>query len=435
MRDLSRRDVLRLAGAGAALASLKGCGDNLASRPAGDSHAVALFEPRPDGFLVSAWSALARSFAIEVRDGSGELVATETIDVGDNRQAVLTVTGLAPRASYLVTALSDDGTLCGPHRVRTAPADDDTSPVRLAIGADLDPIPLFASDLLDHLIAADPDALLTIGDFPYTDDGPEVAMTVEPYRERHALLRTYPPMRAVMEAMPLVSIYDDHEFRNNWDAMFVASEPGRYAAAMQVWDEFFPLRDTVGEVRYRNFRWGANVEVFVLDCRRFRSADAAPDDANKTMIGATQKAWLYRVLAASTATFKIILTSIPLDFGIGNDHWAAFSTEREEILGRIYEMKLAGVLFISGDQHYFAAYRHSYGLREFQIGPLGRGIGQAGPDGPNVLYRNLRYNFGLIDVDGDSLTMSGVGDDGTVFYKETLEAGQLAPSMVDATRG
>ncbi|HEY3806195.1 MAG TPA: alkaline phosphatase D family protein [Kofleriaceae bacterium] len=432
MRDLSRRDVLRLAGAGAALASLKGCGDNLASRPAGDAHAVTVLEPRPDGFLISAWSSFARSFSIEVRDGTGALIATDAIDVGDNRQALSTVTGLAPRATYLVTALSDDGTLCGPHRVRTAPAPDDTDPVRLAVGADLDPIPLFASDLLDHLIAADPDVLLTIGDFPYTDDGPAVALTVDAYRERHALLRTYPPMRAVMEAMPLASIYDDHEFRNNWDASFVASEPARYAAAMQVWDEFFPLRDTLGEVRYRNFPWGANVEVFVLDCRRFRSADDAPDDAQKTMLGQIQKDWLYVVLAASTATFKIILTSIPLDFGIGNDHWAAFSTEREEILGRIADMKLTGVLFVSGDQHYFAAYRHSYGLREFQIGPLGRGIGQAGPDGPNVLYRNLRYNFGLIDVVGDALTISGVGDDGTVFYKETLLAGDLAPNILGA---
>ena len=313
--------------------------------------------------------------------------------------------------------------------MRTAPAPDDTAPVRLAIGADLDPIPYYATDLLDHLVAADPDLFLTIGDFPYTDDGP-IAQTVDEYRARHALMRTYAPMRRVMEAMPLASIYDDHEFRNNWDASFVAAEPDRYAAAMQVWDEFFPLPNTVGEVRYRNFRWGANVEVFVLDCRRFRSADAAADDADKTMIGATQKAWLFQALAASTATFKVILTSIPLDFGLGNDHWAAFSTEREEILGWIAAKNLPGVLFVSGDQHYFAAYQHSYGLREFQIGPLGRGIGIAGPDGPGVLYRDLRYNFGLVDVDGDSLTMSAVGDDGSVFYKETLTSSALAPTRV-----
>ncbi len=428
MRDLSRRDVLKLAGAGAALASVNlSCGDNDATRPPGDTHGVVLFEPAPDGFLLSAWAATARTFAVTLADATGTTIATETIDVGDNRQAVLAITGLQPRTSYQITAIADDGALCGPHVARTAPDDDDTAPVRLAVGADLDPIPLFESGLLGQLVAANPDVLLTIGDFPYTDDGPDVALTVDPYRDRNALLRTYEPMRAVMQAMPLISIYDDHEFRNNWDASFVASEPDRYAAAMQVWDEFFPLRDVVGEVRYRNVRWGANLEIFVLDCRRFRSADAAPDDANKTMVGATQKAWLYQVLAASTATFKLILTSVPLDYGIGNDHWAAFSTEREEILGFIASQQIAGVLFVSGDQHYFAAYTHSHGLREFQIGPLGRGLGTIGPDGPGVLYRNVQYNFGLIDIDGDELTMSGVGADGTVFYKETMSAASLAP--------
>jgi phosphodiesterase/alkaline phosphatase D-like protein len=427
VRDLSRRDVLKLAGATAALASTGiSCGDNDATKSPGDSHGVALFEPAPDGFLLSAWAATAKSFAITLADATGAVLATQSIDVGDNRQAVLAITGLEPRTGYQVTAIADDGALCGPHVARTAPAIDDTQPVRVAIGADLDPIPYYASDLLQQLIAANPDVLLSIGDFPYTDDGP-IAQTVDEYRQRNALLRTYEPMRAVMQAMPLVSIYDDHEFRNNWDAMFVAEEPDRYAAAMQVWDEFFPLREVVGEVRYRNLRWGANLEIFVLDCRRFRSADAAPDDANKTMIGATQKAWLYQVLAASTATFKLILSSVPLDYGIGNDHWAAFSTEREEILGFIAAQQLPGVLFVSGDQHYFAAYTHSHGLREFQIGPLGRGLGTVGPDGPGVLYRNVQYNFGLIDIDGDRLTMSGVGADGTVFYKETMSADALAP--------
>jgi PhoD-like phosphatase len=404
---------------------LLGCGDNSPTKPPGDSNGSVILEPRADGFLIAAWAAVAHSLSIEIRDGD-TLVATETIDVGDNRQALLAVTGLAPCTGYSVTIIGDDGTLLGPHLARTSPAPDDLAPVRIAVGADLDPVSDYASDLFDHLIAADPGVLLTIGDVPYTDDGP-VALTVDEYRARHLLLRTYAPVRAVMQAMPIAAIYDDHEFRNNWDAALVADAPDRYAAAMQVWDEFFPLRDTVGDVRYRNFRWGANAEIFMLDCRRFRSADAAPDDANKTMLGATQKAWFKAAIAASTATFKLVMTSIPLDYGIGNDHWAAFSTEREELLAYIHQLALPGVLFLSGDQHYFAAYTHSYGLREFQIGPLARGLGTVGPTGPGVLFRDVRYNFGLIDIDGDQLTISGVGPGGTVFYKQTMSAADLAP--------
>jgi alkaline phosphatase D len=196
-----------------------------------------------------------------------------------------------------------------------------------------------------------------------------------------------------------------------------------------VWDEFFPLHGTAPatDVRYRNFRWGANVECFVLDCRRFRSVNDGPDDASKTMLGATQKAWFLAALAQSTAPFKLVFTSVPLDYGVGDDHWAGYTTEREEILAAIKLMATPGVLFLSGDQHYFAAYSHSFGLREFQVGPLRRGLGTPGPTGPGVLYRDLRFNFGVLDITADSLTISGVGPGGDVFYKETFSSAQLAP--------
>src|SRR5438270_9192176 len=113
---------------------------------------------------------------------------------------------------------------------------------------------------------------------------------------------------------------------------------------MQVWDEFFPLRGAQGDVRYRTFRWGAHVEGFVLDCRRFRSANAAPDDADKTMLGATQLAWLLAALQAATAPFKLVFTSIPLDFGNGDDHWSSFTHERQILFDWIANRAITGVL-------------------------------------------------------------------------------------------
>src|SRR3569623_1907695 len=290
------------------------------------------------------------------------------------QQARVAAAGLNPATEYAGTLLTDDGTLMQ-HTVRTAPADHDASAVRIAVSADLDPQPANASDIFEQIIAADPDVFFSIGDVPYTDDGPDVAVTVDAYRQRHGLFRTAPYLRPWLEKMGLVAIYDDHEFRNDWDASRVADEPARFAAAMQVWDEFFPLRSITpaNDVRYRNFRRGANVECFVLDCRRFRGANDAPDD------------------------------------GIGVDHWAGYSTEREERLAWIKTNGTPGVLFLSGDQHYFAAYSHSYGLREFQVGPLRRGLGTPGPIGPGVLYRDVRFNFALLDITAESLTISGVG--------------------------
>ena len=419
---LTRREVLRLAGAGAAGLAL-GCGDNESSRPAGTHHASAVFEPASSAFSIALWSSLSSSVAVEVRDSRNTVLATiAEMDVAN--RAVVEVTDLEPSTTYQVLLLADGGWRLGPHTVRTAPADDDRRAVRLAVGADLDPSHDFDSDLLTQLAAAAPELYVSIGDFPYTDNGPP-AMTVAEYRARHVELRTTPKVRACFDTMGIRAIYDDHEFHNDWDAMWAAAEPGRFAAAMQVWDEFFPVRGATGDIRYRKWRWGANVECFLLDTRRFRSADAAADDANKTMLGETQHRWLVDGVRASTATFKLIFTSVPLDFAIGDDAWNVFTNARDRLFGEL--VGVPGIVFFSGDQHFFAAQRLAHRIREFQIWPRARGLGTPGRTAPGVVFRSVQYNFGLLDADDQHLTVCGIGAGGSCFYKETLSAADLTP--------
>lgn len=425
---LTRRDLLRLAGLGAASVAtgpiaMAGCGDNVPFRSPGGEHAAMILEPDASSFVISVWSRTAKAVAVEVRTGDS-IVFSTVAEVSGSEQAAIEVSDLEPGQRYQILITSDDGVRMGPHHVQTAPRAEDTRPVRIAVSADVDPHPDFTSDLLDHLANASPELFVSLGDFPYADNGPGPAMTVTEFRERHVEARTDPRIRRWLETVGVRAIYDDHEFRNDWDASFRASEASRYAAAMQVWDEMFPLRGgATGEVRYRSWRWGAHLECFLLDCRRFRSANAMPDTADKTMLGVTQRAWLINRLLQSTATFKLVFTSVPLDFGDGNDHWAAFSVERDTILGTL--LGIPGVLFISADQHVFAAHRHAHGVREMQVGPLSRGLGSPLRTAPGVLFRAVRMNFGLIDIDGSSLTFTAVGTDGEVFYKETLTAADL----------
>ncbi|MFT3697521.1 MAG: alkaline phosphatase D family protein [Kofleriaceae bacterium] len=417
--DPNRRDVLRLAGAVAVVAA---CGDNSPTKAPDASSGTAIFETSESGFLVSAWSLYAKSASIEVND---QVIEATFV----NAQAVAQITGLAPSTAYTVNVLLDDGTLTT-HAVHTAPSVDDPRPITIAVSADLDPQSSeFESDIFEQIIKMQPEVFVAIGDVPYCDNGPAVPVTLPAYRDVHGLLRTSKHTRPWFQAMGVHAIYDDHEFRNDWDAMRVSDEPDRYAAAMAAWDEFFPIAPTPSGdgVRYRSFRWGANCECFVLDCRRWRSPNAQIDDADKTMLGAAQKAWFTAAIAASTATFKLIFTSVPLDYGVGVDHWAGFTHEREEILGAIAAAGITGVLFLSGDQHYFAAYSHSHGIREFQVGPLMRGIGPYGPSPAGVMFRDGRFNFGLIDITPDSLRMRGIGPGGDVFYDETLTIAELTP--------
>jgi hypothetical protein len=420
---VNRREFLQLLSAGSLAVA---CGDNLHLGSTTD--AVAILEPSTSSFVVAVWSASARSATVDVSAG-GDTVGSFSVDLTETGSGMAVVDSLAPDALYDVTVTTDSGVRLGPHQVRTAPSDDATRPIRIAVSADWDPSPEFASDLVDQLIAAGPELYVSIGDNPYTDNGPP-AMDVPTYRQRHADLRTDPKARALHEACGWRAIYDDHEFRNDWDAHFVALEGSRYAAAMQVWDEFFPLPGAT--VKYRNWRWGQNLECILLDCRRYRSADAAPDDASKTMLGATQLQWLLDTLSKSIATFKLVFTSIPLDYGNGDDHWSSFTTERQTIFDHLYNHKISGVLFVSGDQHWFASHAHQYGIREFQIGPVARGLGMPMVQAPGVLYRNVRFNVGLIDIAGDQLTFTGLGAGGDRFHSETLTAEQLTPSAPTA---
>ncbi|HEY5924697.1 MAG TPA: alkaline phosphatase D family protein [Kofleriaceae bacterium] len=421
-RGLTRRDVLRIAGIGA-VTSVVGCGDNEGGRDPGNSHAAFVVEPNEDSFIVVLWSSVARAAALEVQSGDA-IVYSTVVELAGAR--AVPITGLEAGQSYQVTIVCDSGAQLGPHLVRTAPRADDRRAVRIAVSADVDPHPDFDSQILTHLAAASPELFVSLGDFPYADNGPDLAMTVDAYRARYAETLTTPKLRAWLQAMGVRAIYDDHEFRNDWDAMFRIVEPTRYAAAMQVWDEFFPIPGAAAEVRYRSWRWGANLECFLLDCRRFRSANAAADDATKTMLGDVQRAWLIDGVKRSTATFKVVFTSVPLDYGDGADHWAGFTVERTQIFDAL--AGVPGVLFVSADQHWFAAHRHARGIREFQVGPLCRGIRVPSVLSPNVLFRAERYNFGVIDADEAKLTFSGIGPDGNAFYKEELTALDLTPA-------
>jgi alkaline phosphatase D len=415
----SRRELLQLLGASSALLAVGCTATGTGSEDA--PLVTAVLDPDEDSFVVAVWSRLvAREITVRVR--AGDQKVAEILATIDGEIAKIEVTGLLPGTTYSVAI--ELGGLVLEHVVRTAPAIDDPRPVRLAISADCDPNPAFASGMLDAVVAAEPDLFISLGDFPYTDNGPP-AQTVAQYRLRHVQLRGHPPVQRMLGACGLYAIYDDHEFRNDWDARFVAAEPERYAAAMAVWDEFFPQRAETGDIRYRSWRWGSHVECFLLDCRRFRSANAAPDDERKTMLGAEQHAWLVDGVIRSTATFKLVLTSVALDYGDGTDHWVGFQTERDALLAAL--VGVPGVLFVSADQHWFAAQRHAFGIREMQVGPLARGLGTPPRATSGVMFRAVRYNAGIVDVDGDQLTFTALGEDGEAFYTETLSAEELTP--------
>jgi hypothetical protein len=141
------------------------------------------------------------------------------------------------------------------------------------------------------------------------------------------------------------------------------------------------------------------------------------------MLGAAQLAWLLDGVAASTARWCVVLSSVPLDFVQSVDTWESFARERDLVRDALDPTR---VIVVSGDQHYVAKHVHASGLREYVCGPLAAGLGSLpDPVPPEVEVLIATRNFLLLEI-ADSptptLTLSAVSGDGEVVMRETLPA-------------
>ncbi len=418
MAGFTRREWLKTTGAGTAAAVLPhgGCGGD------GAEATALVMEVTEDRAIVAVWSAAATSAEVAIETLAGEPVGRYPVALGAGGTGSVDALGLAPGTTYRAHVRTSDGTDLPPYTFVTAPADGRT--VRIAVGADIDPDPAYDSPIFDTLATAGADLYVSLGDWPYADNPPFTG-TADSCRSRHVEARTAAKLQAWLTRTSVRGIYDDHEVRNDWDAASVAADPTLHATTLAVWDEFFPLRGGPDIPRYRHWAWGPHVDCILLDTRRYRSASDAPDGSEKTMLGAVQRAWLLDRVTTSRAPFKLVFTSVPLDYGHGVDHWAGYTVERDGLLDAIADAGTTGVLFVAGDQHWFASQVHRHGAREIQVGPLARAPFTPPSGYPGVLATAAVYNFGVLDVAADTLRVRALGADGAVLHDETFAPDDL----------
>ena len=160
---------------------------------------------------------------------------------------------------------------------------------------------------------------------------------------------------------PIVAIWDDHDYgQDNTDSTY------RYKAeTRKVFRESFPTYPFQVEDGGLYYQFTvADVDIFVLDTRWYRSPMQDGDDEGKTMLGEEQLLWLMNGLKQSAAPFKMIFSSVSFnDYGgdtssgrRGFDSWMGYKFERSKFLSFIEENQIQGVLVFSGDQHYPSAH-------------------------------------------------------------------------------
>jgi len=120
------------------------------------------------------------------------------------------------------------------------------------------------------------------------------------------------------------------------------------------------------------FRFSSgDVDFFMTDDRYHRDPNNAPEDGKKSYLGAKQFEWLKRELLASKAKIKVIGSGGEFETQGVAASWASFRRERDELFKFIEENQITGVLLLSGDRHFTAAYQVIGKFIEVTSGPLG----------------------------------------------------------------
>ncbi|KAH8884194.1 PhoD-like phosphatase [Thozetella sp. PMI_491] len=195
------------------------------------------------------------------------------------------------------------------------------------------------------------DFMLFLGDFIYIDLPVAVGWGQEHYTAAYRQVYASPSWTPALRSLPWMHLYDDHEIINDW----AANETGLYKVALKpYWDYQGHANPppTFGEgSTYFTFKHG-DVAFFVLDTRRYRSAEALPDGPEKTMLGSEQLGHLGQWLATERA-WKVVVSSVPFTRNWRGpdaaDSWAGYLWEREIVLDMMRATD--GVVILSGDRH------------------------------------------------------------------------------------
>jgi alkaline phosphatase D len=211
--------------------------------------------------------------------------------------------------------------------------------------------------------------------------GQEIYTLVD-YRNRYALYKSDPDLRAAHASAPFVMTWDDHEVDNDYAGNLDERDTPpevfllRRAAAYQAFYEAMPLRPASmpsgpNMQVYRRLGFGRLIDFLVLDTRQFRSKQAcggtpatgcaAALDPARTILGSTQEQWLFKHLGDVKATWTVLGQQVPTfardmlkaapQGRYSMDKWDGYVASRERLYARLAESKAPNPIVLSGDVH------------------------------------------------------------------------------------
>jgi alkaline phosphatase D len=272
----------------------------------------------------------------------------QTVPADTDGLATFVLTGLAPRTRYRY-AISAPGEPAIDGSFRTF-ADGPFSfrVVYASCAATGSTSPVFTA-----MRQVQPDLFLHMGDLHYENIRRNDVLR---FRQAYMKVLASPTQSALFRAVPFAYTWDDHDYGpNNSDR----SSPSR-PAALRAYRKFiphYPLAEAENGPVHQAFTVG-RVRFILTDARSERSPERLPE-ADRTMLGASQVAWLERELeAAKAAPLVVLINTVPWITKrkeSTSDGWAKYARERRHIADLIVRHGLTRKLvMLSGDAHMLA---------------------------------------------------------------------------------
>ncbi|MBM3877877.1 MAG: alkaline phosphatase [Verrucomicrobia bacterium] len=336
---------------------------------------------------------------------------TEWVQVGDSTDYIhpFALTGLKPGSiyHYVSQAAADAGgavTSESRGRFFTAPAATTPTSLRFCVMTcqgyqdrdHADGHPIYPA-----MLALEPAFVVMTGDLVYYDSNEPVATTPELARLHWERMFSLPRQLAMMSSASSYWLKDDHDTLSNdtW--------PGRRAGDLTFAEgqKIFRQQAPLGADLHRTFRWGRDLQVWFTDGRDFRSPNTMPDGPGKTIWGAAQKEWFKRTVAASDATWKVLVSPTPLvgpDRATKNDNHsnAGFAHEGDELRGWLQANAPDNFFVICGDRHWqYHSVHPTTGVQEFSVGAASDSHAGGTPGENPAYHRFHRVKGGFLSVE------------------------------------
>ena len=358
------------------------------------------------------------------------------VDPARDFTAHIPLSDLTPATEYriVVESRGPDGTpgdsIDG--RFETAPTVDDPYRVVFTVTTgqkyDDQDAPGGGFKIYDAMAKLKPCFFVHTGDILYYD---QLAKNVDLARWHWSRMYSLPTNVAFHRIVDSYFMKDDHDTWQNdcWPTMggpFMGDLT--FVQGQAIFLEQVPM----SEKTYRTFRWGKDLQIWLVEGRDFRSPNDAPDGPEKTIWGAEQIAWFKKTVGESDATFRVLISPTPLvgpDRGTKNDNHAnaGFTHEGNDL--RAFIAAQRNMIVICGDRHWqYVSADPTTGIREYSCGPASNEhAGGWKPEDTRPEHRYLRVTGGFLAVTVDRasgaplMTLRHHGVDGDVLNEDWFQ--------------